>query len=189
MRCFVVVLALVACGKSENKAAPATSETPAAKSESKTAPPTVEIKEKRFCKRVDTDPIAKVLEIEKLSRTGNGTLIKGGGEPASLVCSYYEGSKVDGGMGLRISLKATTDFEKADTLRRYEWADFDGLGQPAKIGRGKDIVAVQTIANGAQLVVDDKHPSIPVADLEKRAVAATKLVMQQLPADATSELK
>ena len=193
---LVVVLALIACGKSEKsepaaKAAPAAETKPAKPGNDK---PSVDVdaedKQKRICKRIDRDALAKLFEIESLTRTGGGTLIKGGSQPATLNCNYYEGSKVDGGVSFGFSLKATTELEKRDMLNRFTWEPYDGLGQPAEIGRTKDgEIHIQTVAKGAQLQADLKHPKLDAVETEKRLVAAMKSLIDQLPADATSEIR
>ena len=189
LRLSYVVLILVGCGKSEKSDSATSESTPAQKGETKRAEPTVDVKKERLCKRIDTDAIAKAIELPAgLSRTGNGTFIKGGGEPASLVCSYYEKGKNDDGLAFGFSIKATTELEKRDFLGRFVWKPLDGLGQDARIGRDKKAVHVQTVAKGVQLQVHVDH-DLPIEDLEKRAIAATKVMIEQLPADAAAELK
>lgn len=194
MRRLVVVLALIACGKSDKSGPEATPKAESKPVAKETGKPTVDVdaeeKQVRICRRIDRDALAKLFEIESLTRTGGGTLIKGGGAPATLNCNYYEGSKVDGGVSFGFSLKATTELEKRDMLNRFTWEKYDGLGQPAEIGRAKDgEVFIQTVAKGAQLQVDLHHPKLAPADVEKRLVDATKAIIDQLPADATSEIR
>ena len=190
MRHVALVLALVACGKSE-KSEPAPSTAPAKPDMPSVDKPSVDTadKAKRFCRRLDTDPVAKILGIAELNRTGGGSLVKGGGEPPVLACSYYEAGKTDGGMSFGVSIKQTTEFDQADPLKRFTWEAFDGLGQPAKIGRGKDRVHIQTVVKGVLLTTDVDHQTIPVAELEPKLVAAMKYVIEQLPADATVEVR
>jgi hypothetical protein len=177
-----LLLAVVACSKSAEE--PAAKRTPAS---APTADSTA--KRVRLCRRIDNDALAKLLGIPALTHTGNGSLVQGGGAPATLACSYYEGSKVDGGLSFGFRLSATRELEKRDVLGRFTWEPFAGLGQPAQIGCSKQGVHVQTIANGARLVVELEHPTIPVAELEPRIIAATKAVIAQLPADATTEVR
>jgi hypothetical protein len=188
MRHMALLVLLVACGKSEDKAAPASGAPAKSQPVDKPVVETGE-KEKRICRRLDTDPIAKIVGVDKMTRTGGGSLIKGGGAPASLICNYYEGSKVDGGMSFGFSLRATTELDERDTLGRFKWEPFEGLGQPAQIGRAKDGVHIQTVAKGAHLVTNLQHDKVPVAELETKLVAVTKYLIEQLPADAQSEVR
>ena len=191
-RAMVLVVVLFACGKSE-KSEPAketTSSGPAKPAE--TAKPTVDVgeKKKKFCKRVDRDALAKLFEIESLTTTGGGTLIKGGGEPPSLACSYYEGSKTDGGVSFGFSFKGTDKLEKPETLGKFTWESYDGFGQPALIGRAKDgEIHLATVAKKVLVHSDLEHPKLQPADVEKRLVEATKAVIAQLPDDANVELQ
>jgi hypothetical protein len=179
-------LVLVGCGKSSE---PADTETPVASRKDKPVVDTADKPDKRFCKRIDEDAIAKLIEIAGLSRTGGGTLVKGGSEPATLSCSYYERGKTEGGMSFGFNLKAVAQLENAETLGKFSWEPFEAFGKPAKIGRASDAVHLQTVTNGVQLITRLGHPSVPVADLEKRLLAATQAVIDQLPADATSEIR
>lgn len=192
MKYLVVLIAIVGCGKSE-KSEPAKTETKPAESKradkSAVDKPSVDVKKERLCKRIDTDAVAKAIEVPGLSRTGNGMLIKGGSEPASLVCNYYEKGKLDGGASFGFTIKASTELEKRDALGRFQWEPFDGLGQDARIGRAKQGVHLQTVAKGVVLFVDVAQAGLEIPELEKRAVAATKAMIEQLPADVASELK
>src|SRR5690242_18766793 len=108
MKQLVMLLALVAC-KSDKPPA----DKPAPKESSKpAAPPSGEMKTnaKDLCKKIDLAPINAAVGVE-LQRTGGGILVKGGKEPASLSCSYYEKGKMDGGTSFGFIVKAATEFE------------------------------------------------------------------------------
>lgn len=172
---FVLLVALLGCGTSES---------------SELSPPAVDqASGKRLCERVDLDKLSRAMSIPRVTLTGGGTLIRGGGEPATLVCSYYEGSKVDNGYSFGFSITATTTLERRDVLGRFAWKPFDGLGRTAEIGRAKDGVHVQTVVNGVRLQVNLGHESVAVAELEPKLVAATKALFAQLPDDAAAELR
>ena len=190
MKHLVLVVALASCGKSEKSEPAKTDPKPAA--DKPVDKPTVDVsdKKKRFCKRLDRDALAKLFEIESLTTTGGGTLIKGGGEPASLGCSYYEGSKTDGGVSFGVSFKATDKLDKPETLGRFTWETYDGFGSPAMIGRAKDgQIHLATVAKKVLVHSNLGHPKLSPADVEKRLVEATKAVIAQLPDDGTTEIQ
>ena len=197
MKQWALVVALVACGKGEKTEKAETKQSAdspkPAESKKDVEPPKVEMKGsgRDLCKKIDTDAIAKALELPGgLSRTGGGVLVKGGKEPASLSCSYYQKDMQDGGMSFGFIVKDAKDYERRDTLGRFKWEDYADFGQPAKIGRAKDGgVHVQTVANGGLVIVNAQKDGTAAADLEKKLVAAAKLLLAQLPADAAAEIR
>jgi hypothetical protein len=189
-RSLALLVVLAGCGKSTSK--PSTESTGG----SATPPPAaaavlakVNPAKKQLCSQLDRDALATALGVPGLAKIGNGTRVDGGGAPAELICTFYEVSKRDGGLGLSIRLRAATDLEAKDLRKRFTWEPFDGLGRPARIGRQVPDVHLQTLAKGLRVIVRVGHPELPAGELEQRAVAAARAVIAQLPADAAAQLE
>lgn len=193
MKYFLVLALVVACKADKPAADRPASRQVADKPLAGTAdgePPKVEMKTsaKGLCKKIELATISAAVGVE-LSRTGGGILVKGGKESPSLSCSYYEKGKLDGGTSFGFMVKAATELEKSDTLGRFKWEPFDGLGEPAMIGRAKDGVHIQTLANSALIIADVGKDGAPASETEPKAVAAMKALLAQLPADAAADFR
>jgi hypothetical protein len=200
MRHALGLLVLVACCKSEQ---------PPAKDKAieLTAPPlppqqegdTVRegdvevVRSDRICDRIDRIAIAKALEVREVKNSQSNGLIKGGVGPNLLSCGWYEPTGAtaieDRGINIGVSLENTTELEVRDDMDRFVWEPYDGLGQTAKIAMAYEGVHLQTIVKNVRLHSEIDSAKVKPDGLEKRLVAATKIVMAQLPGDVAAALK
>ncbi|MBA3397479.1 MAG: hypothetical protein H0T89_32940 [Deltaproteobacteria bacterium] len=190
---FIIAVLFAACGKADapaagsSGAAPATSAVSAPPGEPR-AEPKVDHGDKPqdLCKSIDRDALARALGVDGLSFTG-GTGVKGGKDP-SRTCSYYEKGKIDGGLGVGLHFIGDPTLEKRDFMGRFSWKPLDGLGGPAAIGIEKDGVQIQSVAQGVRVQLRVSHPSTPVAEIQPLAIAAMKVLLPGVPADAAARL-
>lgn len=188
---LAVFLLAGACDKEAAPKAESTESTTGAvvKTPTNAAPPALDVdkKAKDLCKSMDTDALASVFGIAGLSGS-SGAGVKGGGGPSSRSCSYYERGKIDNGVSLGVQFVGEPTLEKRDFMGRFSWKPFDGLGAPASIGRAEDSIHLQSVVHGVRVQLRTAVPDKSLAEVETAAVAAMKLLLEQVPADAAARL-
>jgi hypothetical protein len=91
---------------------------------------------------------------------------------------------------LSFSVSLPANLDEKDPLDRFVWDDFDGLGQPAKIGVSSGGLYIQTIANGVLLNASLDNPAEEQKSrFDKRLVAAMQIIMKQLPTNVADTLR
>lgn len=184
------VFAVLACGKSEPK--PARVEHGSASAEQPA--PTIDAAPKgtrmtNICSSIDAAALAAAVGVPKLfPAPSNGQLVPEIDEH-SVDCTWNS-NRQEFETELSFSVSLPANLEQKDVLDRFEWDDFDGLGQPAKVGVHSGGLYIQTVTNGVLLNASLDNPAEEnKSRFDKRLVAAMKIIMKQLPADVQDTLR
>ena len=190
MRCTLALsaFALVACGKSEPPAArvapvPAPLPRPTPIPDARPSGPRMT----NICSSIDAAALAAAVGVPKLLPAPTNGLVQPDVDEHAVSCVWNSNRhEFETELGFTVSLPA--DLEQKDP--RMVWDDFDGLGQPAKVGVCSGGLFIQTVVDGVLLNASLDNPAEDhKSRFDKRLVAAMKIIMKQLPANVKDTLR
>jgi hypothetical protein len=199
---------MLACGKNEPKPSPtapgsATSATPkpspiapgsATSAMARDAAPSIDAppagpRMTDICSRIDAAALAKAVGVPRLLPAPTNGLVQPEVDEHSVSCTWNS-NRQDYETELSFSVSVPANLDEKDPLDRFEWDDFDGLGQPAKVGVSSGGLYIQTVVHGVLLNASLDNPAeTNKSRFDKRLVAAMKIVMKQLPANVQDTLR
>jgi hypothetical protein len=142
-----------------------------------------------ICTSIDAAALATAVGVPQLLPAPSNGLIQPEVDEHSVSCTWNSNrQEFETELSFTVSLPANLDAK--DPLDRFEWDDFDGLGQPAKIGVSSGGLYIQTVVTGVLLNASLDNPAEEhKSRFDKRLVAAMKIMMKQLPANVQDTLR
>ena len=142
-----------------------------------------------ICSSIDAAALATAVGVPQLLPAPTNGLIQPEIDEHSVDCTWNSNrQEFETELSFTVSLPANLDQE--DVLDRFKWDDFDGLGQPAKVGVSAGGLYIQTVVNGVLLNASLDNPAEEhKSRFDKRLVAAMKIIMKQLPANVQDTLR
>jgi hypothetical protein len=190
MAIAVFASAIAACGKSNP-----TEPSPAPRQPSAATQPSTPsadaaargARQTNICSGIDAKALARAVGARQLLPSPSNGLIQAEVDEHSVSCEWNSNrQEFETEFSFSVSLPADIDRKDA----RFEWDDFDGFGQPAKIGVSSGGLYIQTIAKDVLLNASLDNPAEPhKSRFDKRLVAAMKIVMEQLPGNVQDTLR
>lgn len=142
-----------------------------------------------ICTSIDAAALATAVSVPQLFPAPSNGLVQPEVDEHSVSCTWNSNrQEFETELSFTVSLPANLD--ENDPLARFEWDDFDGLGQPAKVGVSSGGLYIQTVVNGVLLNASLDNPAEEhKSRFDKRLVAAMKIMMKQLPENVQDTLR
>jgi len=100
-----------------------------------------------ICTSIDAAALATAVGAPQLFPAPSNGLVQPEVDEHSVSCTWNSNrQEFETELSFTVSLPAKLD--EKDPLDRFEWDDFDGLGQPAKVGVSSGGLYIQTVVNG-----------------------------------------
>jgi hypothetical protein len=132
-----------------------------------------------ICTSIDAAALATAVGVRQLLPAPSNGLMQPDIAEHSVFCTWSSNRhEFETELSFEVSLPA--DLEQKDVLDRFQWDDFDGLGQPAKVGVSSGGLYIQTVVNGVLLNASLDNPAEEhKSRFDKRLVAAMRIIMKQ----------
>ena len=112
-----------------------------------------------------------------------------GNGPTNRTCGFTGRGEGETAFGVTYSTAETLDVKDVGTGLAFAPLASTAVGEQPQIAKGNDRVVLQTFTNGVRLTVSFSQQGLTQEQLQEKVIAATKVVIETLPAGVARRLQ